>query len=154
MNDTTFDQQKAHRRFAAACFNEAWNLLDKTDRTADDDLQLVRLVHASHWHWTQVEGATRENFSIGYWQTARVYAVLGQADNARRYAAHCLEVSSGSDVEPFYLAYAHEAAARAAALAGDVETMRRHHDEAARIAETLSDEASRTQLQADLETIG
>jgi ATP/maltotriose-dependent transcriptional regulator MalT len=111
-------------------------------------------MHASHWHWTQVEGVTAENISIAYWQAARVYALLGEADNARRYAACCLEVSGGEDVEPFYLAYAHEAAARAAAIAGDTEAMQTHLDEAARIAATLEDEDSRTQLKQDLATIG
>ena len=83
MSDDSFDQQTAHRRFAALCFNEAWNLIDKAERTAEDDRQLVRLVHASHWHWTQIDGATAENFSIGYWQAARVYALLGEAENAQ-----------------------------------------------------------------------
>ena len=41
----------------------------------------------------------------------------------RRYAELCLEVSSGDDVGPFYLGYAHEAAARAAAIAGDTAGM-------------------------------
>jgi hypothetical protein len=68
-------------------------------------------------------------------------------------AARCLEVSNDVNIEPFYLAYAHEAAARAAAVAGDDEALKTHRDEAARIAETLEDEDSRQQLQQDLATI-
>ena len=41
------------------------------------------------------------NLSIGYWQTARIYALLGQAENARRYAQMCFEVSQQPGVKPF-----------------------------------------------------
>jgi hypothetical protein len=32
-----FDRAAAHRFFAAACFNDTWTLLEKADRTADED---------------------------------------------------------------------------------------------------------------------
>lgn len=148
-----FDHQAAHRYFAAACFNRAWDLIDKSDRTPEEDREMVRLTHASHWHWTQLEGHTRTNLSVGYWQTSRVYALLGEAEGAHQYAELCLEASRGDDVELFYLAYAYEALARAAAVAGDAETARRHRGEAERIAESVSDAESREQLLGDLKTI-
>jgi hypothetical protein len=149
----SFDEQAAHRRFAAACFNRAWDLIDKSDRTPEEDREMVRLSHASHWHWTQLEGHTQTNLSIGYWQASRIYALLGEAENSRQYAELCLEVSKGDDVEPFYLAYAYEALARAAAVASDAEAARQYCGEAERIAEAVSDDASRAQLLGDLKTI-
>jgi hypothetical protein len=149
----SFDEQAAHRHFAAACFNRAWDLIDKADRTPEEDREMVRLSHASHWHWTQVEGHTQTNLSVGYWQTSRIYSLLGEAENARRYAELCLDASRGGDVEPFYLGCAYEALARAAAVGGDAEAAGRYRREAARLAEAVSDEASREQLVRDLKTI-
>ena len=76
---------------------------------------MLRLSLAATWHWTQRPDCTSTNLSIGYWQTARIYALLGQAENARRYAQMCFEVSQQPGVKPFFLAYAYEALARAEA---------------------------------------
>ena len=47
-----FDLSAAHRYFAAECYNQAWGLLDKADRTPGEDEAMLRLSMASHWHWT------------------------------------------------------------------------------------------------------
>ena len=73
----TFDIDAAHRYFAAECFNQAWDLINKSERTPEEDEQMIRLSLASHWHWTQRADCTQENVSIAYWQTSRVYTVLG-----------------------------------------------------------------------------
>ena len=54
------DQELAHKFFAANCFNKAWELIDKPDRTPEDDEQMIRLVHASIYHWTQRPDCTRQ----------------------------------------------------------------------------------------------
>ncbi len=153
MAKPTFDLNAAHRYFSAHCFNEAWELLDKPDRTAEDDEQMIRLSLASHWHWTQREDCAPANISAAYWQTSRIYAVLGQAENARRYAHLCLEASQDDDMPPFYLAYAYEALARAELVAGECQTMASYLDEAHRIAETVPDEDAQSWLLDDLKTI-
>ena len=148
-----FDEQVAHRRFAAQCFNRAWDLIEKSDRTEEEDREMIRLAHASHWHWTRVKGHTPQNISIAYWQTSRIYALLGDADHAKRYAESCFEVSRVEGVDAFYLGYAYEALSRAAAIAGDREASDNYRTEAACIAKSLRDEESRRQLQQDLRTI-
>jgi hypothetical protein len=57
---------------------------------------MIRLSLASHWHWTQREDCAVTNISVAYWRTSRIYAVLGQAENARRYAEMCLEPVRGT----------------------------------------------------------
>ena len=52
-DDANFEADHAHRHFSASCFNLAWELIEKPDRTAEDDEQMVRLAQASLWHWTQ-----------------------------------------------------------------------------------------------------
>jgi len=146
-----FDPLPAHRFFSASCFNKTWALLDKSSRTAAEDEQMLLLSLASLWHWTQRPDCKPHNLAVGNWLVSRVYAMLGQADNASLYAGKCLLLSA--DEEPFYLASAHEGAARAALLAGNAEAVTRHMAEARRLAELVTDDADRTQLEDDLRSI-
>ncbi len=149
-----FDLQAAHRYFSAACFNQAWDLIKKPGRSPAEDEAMLRLSLASTWHWTQRQDCTATNLSIGYWQTAHIYTLLGQVENARRYARLCLEISQGQEVAPFCLGYAYEALARVAALAGERAEMQEHLARARQLAEDMTDLEDRQQLLADLETIG
>ncbi|WP_395741368.1 hypothetical protein [Prosthecobacter sp.] len=54
---------------------------------------------------------------------------------------------------PFFLAYAHEAAARAAMISGDEERMLRHHNEAQALVPQVSDAEERSMLEKDLESL-
>ena len=62
----------AHNLFSAVCYNKAWELIEKTDRTPEEDEQLIRLSMASHWHWTQRKDCSPTNTSVAYWQTSRI----------------------------------------------------------------------------------
>ncbi|MFM8470231.1 MAG: hypothetical protein ACKODH_09715 [Limisphaerales bacterium] len=143
-----FDLALAHRWFSSDCFNRVWSLLDKSDRTPDESEAMTSLAHASLAHWRARADCTAQNLSIGYWQLSRVYAVLGQADNARRYGRLCLAVSSSEP--PFYLGYAHESLARAERLAGNAAAAAEHLREARRLAAQVTEQDERTALEADL----
>src|SRR3990170_957672 len=91
-----------HRRAAVDLFNFAWTLLDKQDRTADEDDTMVHAAHASRFHWGQV--GTQVNLARGEWQVSRVYAVLGRAEPALWHARRCLEHCRGAGGGDFDLA--------------------------------------------------
>jgi hypothetical protein len=146
-----FDPVAAHRFFSAGCFNNTWKLMEKKDRTAAEEEQMLLLPLASLWHWTQRPDCKPHNLSVGNWLVSRVYSALGQADNASRYAAKCLLLSEGE--EPFCLGSAHEAAARAARLTGKEEAAARHLAEAWRLLALVTDEEDRAILEQDLRSI-
>jgi hypothetical protein len=150
---TDFDLQAAHRFFATECFNRAWDLIDKAARTPDEDEQMIRLSLASTWHWTQQDDCTPTNLSVGYWQTSRIYAILGQADNARRYGRLCLAISQGEGILPFYLGYAYEALARAESVAGNAQQRDAYLATAREVAGRMPDLDARQALLDDLATI-
>ena len=152
-NNPDFDVDAAHRFFSGECFNNAWELMDNPDRTAEEDEMMIRLSLASHWHWTQREDYSETSASTAHWQTSRVYALLGQADNARKYGQLCLVSSQGDDVPAFYLAYAYEALARAESVAGNWEKMAEFLDEARHVAEEVADADFKKMLLDDLDTI-
>ena len=147
------DRKAAHKYFSVNCFNKAWDLIDKTDRTLAEDEDMIRLNLASHYHWTQRDDYTPTNASIGHWQTSRIYALLGQTENAKRYGQLCLEASQAEDVPPFFLGYAFEALARAEAVGGDRENSEEFINKAKAAAEKIEKSQDRQQLLDDLGTI-
>jgi len=152
-NEPNFDLDAADQYFSAACFNAAWELLDRPSRSAEEDERMIRLALSSHWHWSQREDCEPTNVSIAHWQTSRIYAVLGQAQNARRYAQLCLAVSQVGDVAPLYVGYAYEALARAEMVGGNHEKMEQYLGEALRIVDTVPDPEAKRWLLDDLSSL-
>lgn len=146
-----FDLEKAHRYFSAECFNKSWDLIEKPHRTAAENEQMLLRAIASLWHWTQRSDCTARNLSIGQWQVSRVFALLGDAKNAKHFAQNSLE--HAKDDTPFYRGYAHEALARAAMLAGDKESMEKQLALARENAAGCADAEERKMLEKDLENI-
>jgi hypothetical protein len=154
MSDTPpFDLAAAHRFFAADCFNRAWDLIEKPERTPAEDEAMLHLAIAALWHWTQRPDCSDKNLSVSYWQIARVYVVLGQADEARRYAHQSLQAAERGHLSPFYVAYAYEALACAESLAGRAVAAAGYLAEARRYAALAPDDEHRAALLADLDNI-
>ena len=152
MSDSAnFDVALAHRYFSADCFNRVWAFIEKPDRSPGDDEQMLLLALASLWHWTQRDDCADQNLSIGYWQVSRVYALRGDGPSALRYGEICLHYSQKEP--PFFLAYAHEAIARAAALNGQTDRVTYHLTEARGLAAQVGDPEERAALEKDLDTV-
>jgi hypothetical protein len=153
MSDAQFDAAQAHKFFSADCFNNTWGLIDKADRTPQEDEQMLLLAMSSLWHWTQREDHTQTNLSVGFWQVSRVHAVLGHADEARRYGLLALEAAQRGEADAFTFGYAYEALARAEAVASDTAKTAEYLAKAKEAAEKVTDEESKTWLLDDLKTI-
>jgi tetratricopeptide (TPR) repeat protein len=145
-----FDLQAAHRYFAVQCFNQAWELIEKTERTPKEDETMIRLSQASHYHWTQREEYSPTNRSIALWQLARIYTVLGRLDQARHYANLCLQASQEKSVDAVFVGYAYEALARVEKLGGDKQQVQRYLSSALEQVEKTEDEEDRQMLLDDL----
>jgi len=124
--DADFDLGAAHKRFAANCFNKAWDFIDRAHPTAVEEDEMIQLAVASAWHWSQRPDRTPKNQSLSYWQMSRVMALVGDAFLAERFAKTSLEVAVANDLGPFLIGYANEALARAAKVKGDRIQARRY----------------------------
>src|SRR5262245_41009936 len=141
----------AHKHFSAENFNKAWEYIEKTDRSHEDDLAMLHTAIASLWHWTQRDDAKAENLSVGYWQVSRVYNLIKQPHNARTYGR--LSLKYAENLDPFFKAYACETLARAEMLSGNRVIMLEYLLKARAMAEQVTDEEDRQLLIKDLETI-
>lgn len=142
-----------HREIAVTCFNKVWDLLVLENRTEKESEEMVHLSHSSFWHWTKVQKHTPTNLSIGYWQLSRVYAVTGKGETALHYAEKCIEISTNAELKPFYIAYAHEAAARAYKGLGEAVKCQVSLETAFHFTSQVVDDESKGWLTKDLEDI-
>ncbi|MGZ4132753.1 MAG: MerR family transcriptional regulator [Actinomycetota bacterium] len=141
-----------HRRIGVELFNETWTLMEKTDRTPEDDLAMLHTAHASAYHWSQaVHGP--EHRARGEWQISRVHTVLGQPEPARYHAEACLRICEEHGIGDWDVAFAHEALARAAMVAGDRAAMDAHLERARELGAQIADPEDRALLEQDLATI-
>jgi hypothetical protein len=151
MTSETFDEAAAHRHFGPICFNRAWKLLEKQNRTPAENDEMLLSAMASLWHWSQRDDCEPRNLAAGYWQVSRVQAVLGNGLEARRYAAR--SAMHATNEPPFCMAYAHEALARAGRVLKDEPAVQRHLEEATRLLAQVADPQERELLEADLATL-
>lgn len=140
-----------HRKLAVALFNGAWDLMDKPSRTPAENDTLMHAAHASRWHWEQCGKAV--NLARGDWQISRVYTVLGRAEPALWHARRCLEICLRDGFADWDLAYAHEAVARAARLAGDEAEYQKHLHLARAAGEKIAEADDRENFAKDLGTL-
>jgi hypothetical protein len=141
------------RQLAVDLFNQSWKLLETDERTAEQDDELIHAAHASRHHWAAV--GTSANLARGEWQLSRVYTVLGRSEPALHHARRCLAYCEANPdaLEDWDLPYAHEALARANALAGEADEAGRHAAVAHELAASVADAEDREHLEADLATL-
>jgi uncharacterized protein YndB with AHSA1/START domain len=142
-----------HRTMGIEANNGTYDLLDKTDRTADEDDALVHRAHAAAWHWG-IAG-TIVNRARAEYLVSRVHAFVGRPEGALHHANRCGALvtqaeAEGAAVADFDRAYAHEALARALACAGRLDEARAERDAAAAVA--IADDEDRTIVEGDLAT--
>ncbi len=145
------EPNEMHRKFAVDCFNQTWDLLDKKDRTKDQDLLMMHTAHASRYHWDQIGEPL--NFARGDWQLARVYAVLGFGVMAYKYAQSSLAWCEKEKLGDFDLAFAYEALARASSVSGDIAKVGGYIHLAKNAADTIEKEDDRNYFLSELKTI-
>ena len=142
---------EVHEKLARSLFNATWDLLEKGDRTHEDDVNMIHAAHASRHHWGQIGEPLQ--FERGEWQISRVYSVLGRGEPALYHAKLCLDTCLESEIGDFDLAFAYEAMARAHAIAGDEEGYERYRELAIKAGEEIQDKGDKDYFLAELNSI-
>ena len=140
-----------HRNFAVECFNGTWDLIEKPNRTPEDNTRMIHMAHASRYHWGEI--GNELNFARGDWQISRVYSILGEGHNALKYALSCLHTCKENSFGDFDLAFAYEAATRAYAVLGDQRMLEQYMELAKKAGEDIAKEEDKKYFFGELETI-
>jgi hypothetical protein len=145
------ESNKLHKKFAVECFNGTWDLLDRSDRTPEEDIKLIHMAHASRFHWGEIGSPI--NFARGDWQLSRVYAVLGIGETAFKYAESSLNICKENGIGDFDLAFAYEALARASSILGNSEQLEEYKSSAQEAGEAIIKDGDRDYFFSELKTI-
>lgn len=145
-----YSLEDAQLKFAKSIWNKIWQLLEKEDRTASENEDLILSAFASLYHWKQV--GTEVNLQRGYWMLSRVYQTLGDAAQSLDWALKCLEITREHPavMQDFDLAYAQEGLARSYALSGDLSKAGEHFRAAVNQGQQIADPEDREIFQGDL----
>ena len=145
------DTQETHEAFAKKINGEIWALLEKPDRTPDEDERMVIAAHASYYHW--LHAGTHVHEQRGERMLAHVYTVLGRDEPALHHARRCIHLTERytHEIKDFDRGYAHEALARARALTGQVEEARRERQKAGELGAQIQDPEDRQIFLGDLQ---
>ncbi|HET9897949.1 MAG TPA: hypothetical protein VFQ44_23715 [Streptosporangiaceae bacterium] len=108
--------EQAERELAKRLFNSAWELIDSTDRTPEQDRLMLVTACAAWLHWDAV--GTDENRAIADWQIAHVASLLGYGELALAHATAAYELTRSANLPGWLRASALEGLARAHAVAG------------------------------------
>jgi hypothetical protein len=143
-----------HRRLGIDLYNSTWELIERDDRTSDDDDEMLHRAHASAYHWLQGPHTTA-NRARSHWLCSRVHALAGQPEGALHHGRRCLELveGHGEEMEDWDLAGAHEALARAHLAAGETEQARRHYETARAETAKIANPHDRKHIDADLDAL-
>jgi len=120
-----------HKKFAVELFNHAWGLYDKTDRTPDEDDEMINAAHASAHHWSMLKGHIDETRWLqsgprSHNQLTNVYIALKRAEPALYHAERCVKMCVDRGIGDFDLAFGYECLARAYDLTGDTRNRDRN----------------------------
>jgi len=140
-----------HRKFAVNCFNSTWNLMDKKDRTVEENDKMVHAAHASRYHWGEI--GTPLEFERGEQQISRVYSILGRSEPALHHAKRCLDICKENNIGDFDIAFAYEAMARAYAIAGNKKECKNNIKLAREAAEQIKKKEDKNYFLSELKTI-
>ncbi len=144
------DTQEIHQAFAKKINGEVWALLEKAERTPDEDEIMILAAHASAYHW--LHGGTRVHEQRSEWMMAHVYTVLGRDEPALHHARRCMQLTEryAPEIKDFDRGYAHEALARANALTGQSDQASRERRIAEELGAQIQDAEDRQIFLADL----
>jgi DNA-binding transcriptional MerR regulator len=147
--------ETTHRQLGKDLYNHTWSLIEATDRSPEQDDEMLLATHAAAYHWSK-GGGTLANAARGQWQIARVYSTLGRGEPAVWHAGRSLELAEAAAkagvADDWDLAAALEGLARAQAVAGDRAAARVTRDRAREALAAVADPEDRQLIEQDLET--
>ena len=147
----TYTLDEAHLYFAKSINGRVWELLQKSNRTPEEQDEMLNAAHACAYHWKFSGSAVYQQ--RGEWLISRVHVTLDHPQEALRHAQRCFELTElhNDEMADFDLAYAHEGLARASALSGQLQEAIRNYRLAEEAAARIQDAEDRSIFMGDFQ---
>ena len=151
MSQKNLTTEQWHKQEAINNFNETWDLIDKENRTHEDNFNMIHKAHASRYHWGQV--GTPLELIRGEWLVSRIYSLLNISECALLHGKESLRLCEENSIGDFELAFAYETIARAYNIINDTDNVTPYIKKAKSAALQIEKEEDREYLLSELKTI-
>ena len=139
-----------HQSLAINLNQETWGLLEREDRTDNDDQRMITFAKGSLYHWQKSPNCKPVNHQRGEWLISHVYAVLNRGKEALFHAEICMDITMNESLNDFDLAYAYECKARAYAALDFPQKMNKCYSNAKAIGKTIKKNKDKKLFFSDL----
>ena len=121
---------------------QTFELLDKKDRSEQDNIRMINFAKASLYHWRKSDKYEVVNEQRGQWLISHVYAKLNKSDEALSYAKETLKITEENKkkMKDFDLAYAYESMARAYSISENKDESEKWYKKAKAAGDLIADE--------------
>ena len=138
-------QQEAIRNF-----DEAWELIDKQNRSKEEDLLALGKAYASLLNWKSAGGPTEE--ARGEWLISRIYSLLNMGEAAVIHGLNSVNICNLHDIGDFDLAFAYEAVTRGYGIIGDIKEKGKYYAMACEAAENIESSEDKDYFLSEFKT--
>lgn len=109
-------ENETQLKFANSMLMSVWKMLDKKDRTEDENDEMINAAHSALYFFMKFGKA--KDIATANWQVSRVYIVLKRPEPALYHAKKCLELCEKNNitVDEFNINWAYDAVTAAYAL--------------------------------------
>lgn len=146
-----FTKDEWLRKQAVENFNKTWDLIEKKDRSREEDLEMIHTAHTSRLHWGMAGKPL--NCARGEWQISRVYSLLKMGESALLHGERSLELCLQNNFGDFDLAFAYEAVARAYMVKGEEAKMEEYFSLASKSADNIAKKDDKEYFISELNSI-
>ncbi|TDL31441.1 hypothetical protein E2R51_13835 [Jeotgalibacillus sp. S-D1] len=143
--------KEQQRSEAIELFNKTWELVDLQVRTGEQEEEMIHLAHASRYYWSKAGDYV--NWSRGDWLLSKVYSIVGEGQNALKYALANEKLHTEYNLADFDAAFVHEALARSYAVLEKQDLKEFHLGKARGLVEGISKKEDREYFVGELEKI-
>jgi len=138
-----------HRSIAVSTYSACWDLLE-SERSAEDDRNLLSLAFTSRYHWMHAGDKTQ--WATADWMVSRCAAAIGEGSLSMKFAKSAL-AGIPEDAPAWMRASMHEGMARACAAIGDVEGREQHIAQALKALASEPSQEDRELIESQIATI-
>ena len=140
-----------HRTIAVERYNHCWDLLERDERSQDEDVELLTAAFTSRYHWSFAGGP--EQWTISDWMVSRAAADIGEGSLALTFALRASSAAQEFDAPDWLVASVAEGVARAYGALGDDRARDEWLVNAERLVAAIADDEDRDLIASQLASV-
>ena len=141
-----------HNYMSIEMNNQTWNLINKKNRSKQDNIRMINFAKSSLYHWIKSDKYYIANEQRGQWLLSHVYAKLNKSNEALHHAKRTLKITeeNTAHLKDYDLAYAYESMACAYSISGNKDKAEQWSNKAKEAGDLIESECDKECFIFDL----